>query len=190
MSPHMKYLGIMLDGEMKFNAHFKYALEKMDRVERALFRLMPNLRGPKEGRRRLYANVLASVALYGAPIWCDTLLKSRMSLRRFRASQRSMAKRVCSAYRTISYTAATLLARTPPLELLAIERKNVYRRILEAGGRIAILPEELNRIRLEGKRETATEWERQLRDDRAPGKRTLKLFFRISANGCPGGGVE
>lgn len=44
-----------------------------------------------------------------------------------------MAIRVCSAYRTTSYAAATLLARTAPLDLLAVERKNTYFRIREAG---------------------------------------------------------
>lgn len=146
MPPSMKYLGIMLDSRMNFSAHFKYAQEKMNKVTRALCRLMLNLGGPMEYKRRLYANVLASVALYGAPIWCDALLKSEANKRLFRASQRTMTRRVCLAYRTVSHVAATLLARTPPLDLLAMERRDMYIKICEAGGREMISSEEKNRI--------------------------------------------
>lgn len=64
----VKYLGIYVDNEWKFNAHFRYMKEKVGWVIRALNRLMPNLRGLDEQRRRLYVNVVFSVLLYGAPV--------------------------------------------------------------------------------------------------------------------------
>lgn len=106
MSPSMKYLGILLDSRLNFCAHFKYVQDKVSLVNRALFRLMPNLRGPSDCRRRLYSNVLTSIVMYGAPIWCDALLESKVSMRKLQGCQRSMAIRVCSAYRT------TLLPRS------------------------------------------------------------------------------
>lgn len=118
MSPHFKYLGLLIDSRLTFRAHFEYVREKVTKVTRAFSGLMPNLRGPHDGRRRrLYANVLASIALYGASIWCDALFASPPARRVFRGLQRSIAIRVCSAYRTIAFDAVTLLARVPSLEL-------------------------------------------------------------------------
>lgn len=60
---------------------------------------MPNLRGPSEKKRRLYASVVESVALYGAPVWAEALLESREAIRIMRGIQRPVVNRVCSAYR-------------------------------------------------------------------------------------------
>lgn len=43
----------------------------------SMSRLMPNLRGFAERKRKLYANVVLSVALYGTPIWADALVASK-----------------------------------------------------------------------------------------------------------------
>lgn len=131
-SPFMKYLGVMLDSRLNFREHFSYVAVKAQKVSRALGRLMPNLRGPDEKKRRLYSNVLNSVILYAAPVWCGSLTTSPNNRRTIRQVQRTVALRVCSAYRTVSYDAATLLARTIPLELLAAERLRVYTRVMEA----------------------------------------------------------
>jgi len=120
-SPHMRYLGVIVDSKLNFKAHFDYIGDKMDKVTRALSRLMPNLRGPHEVKRRLYVNILTSVILY-TPIWTDTLAVSMSSRRKFRQWQRAIAIRVCSAYRSVSFDAATLLAQLIPLELLAAKR--------------------------------------------------------------------
>lgn len=72
----MKYLGIMLDSRLNFREHFKY-VTKTTKVVRALSRLMPNLRGPGEHKRRLYANVVMSILTYGAPVWSDALGTSK-----------------------------------------------------------------------------------------------------------------
>lgn len=45
--------------------------------------------------------------------------------------QRTVAQRVISAYRTVSSNAALLLARLPPIKLLATSRKQTYERIKE-----------------------------------------------------------
>ncbi|XP_067208489.1 uncharacterized protein [Linepithema humile] len=63
----MKYLGLTLDGFWGFEQHFAGITPKADRMAAALGRLLPNLGGPNNGVRRLYANVVQSVLLYGAP---------------------------------------------------------------------------------------------------------------------------
>lgn len=64
----LKYLGVILDTRMDFKEHFKYVQEKAEKVKRALCKLMPNIRGPHESKKRLYAHVVQSVVMYGAPI--------------------------------------------------------------------------------------------------------------------------
>lgn len=64
---------------------------------------------------------------YGAPAWSDAFVKKKQPpLRRL---QRSMAIRVIAAYRSVSFDAATLMARIPPLFLVAAMRKRVFLRI-------------------------------------------------------------
>ncbi|KMQ92250.1 reverse transcriptase [Lasius niger] len=66
--PSIKYLGVMIDVSWTFSDHFRYVIDKTERVVRALNKLMPNLRGPDERRRRLYLNVVMSVVLYAERI--------------------------------------------------------------------------------------------------------------------------
>lgn len=60
-----------------------------------------------------------------------------------------MAIRVCSAYKTVSLDAATLLARTPPFDLLAAERKAIFDRCLDARIKDFLDVETTRRIRSE-----------------------------------------
>ncbi|KMQ90570.1 reverse transcriptase [Lasius niger] len=128
LSASIKYLGIYIDTKWLFSDHFRYIEDKADRVIKALNRLMPNLRGPDERRRRLFANAILSIILYGAPVWADELNRSQLltSLNRL---ERSVAQRVISAYRTVSVNAAFLLARMPPLQFLAPMRKRTYEQV-------------------------------------------------------------
>jgi len=100
----MKYLDVMLDSRWSFKSHFQYVENKIAKVTKALSRLMPNLRGPGEKKRRLYAGVLTSVSMYAAPVWCEALARSPDKIRRsWRKNQRSIAISVIAAYRTVSY---------------------------------------------------------------------------------------
>ncbi|RLU22289.1 hypothetical protein DMN91_004567 [Ooceraea biroi] len=119
----------MLDSRLTFLAHFGYVRERASKVSRALGRLMPNLCGPTEHKRRLYANVVASSVLYGAPIWSAALDVTRKGKQILRDIQRGIAQRVCSAYQTVSLDAALLLARSPPYVLVASMRRSIQERI-------------------------------------------------------------
>ncbi|KMQ86127.1 reverse transcriptase [Lasius niger] len=128
LSPSIKYLGIFIDSKWSFSDHFRYVEDKAGRVIRVLNRLMPNLRGPDERQRRLYANAIMSVILYGAPVWASELNRSQL-LTSLNSLKRFVAQRVISAYRTISGNAAFLLARMPPLRFLAPARKKIYEQV-------------------------------------------------------------
>ena len=64
----VKYLGLTLDSRWTFRDHFRLLLSKTWGMAMALARLTANIGGPGERRRRLYATVVMSVVLYGAPI--------------------------------------------------------------------------------------------------------------------------
>lgn len=127
----LKYLGVFFDGHTTFKAHFEAVERRAAGVVRALGRLMPNLRGPGEAKRRLYANCVHSVILYAAPVWSDSFGLRAAYRKSLCSLQRIVALRVARAYRTVSFVASTLLARIPPLSLLASKRRRVYERVRE-----------------------------------------------------------
>lgn len=114
----IKYLGVLFDWHVTFKPHLDMIADKAEGVMRALGRLMPNMRGPGEHKRRLYMTTILSVVLYASPVWAESFGLRAAYRRRLAALQRLLALRVVRGYRTISFVAATLLARTPPLTLL------------------------------------------------------------------------
>ena len=88
-------------------------------------RIMPNLGGPKQSKRKLYASVVNSILLYGNPIWADCLKKkwNRLSLAR---AQRWSALKVASAYSAVSGSAVLVIAGRSPIDLLVEERRDLY----------------------------------------------------------------
>ncbi|PZC75622.1 hypothetical protein B5X24_HaOG205898 [Helicoverpa armigera] len=125
VQPQMKYLGIVLDSRWRFRAHFSGLSTRLMRTAGALSWLLPNIGRPGDQCRRLYAGILKSMALYGAPIWADSL-SSRVNAAAIRRPQRAIAQRVARAYRTVSFAAACVLAGTPPWELEAWVLARVY----------------------------------------------------------------
>ncbi|XP_018576382.1 uncharacterized protein LOC108914939 [Anoplophora glabripennis] len=90
-----------------------------------LSRLMPNVGGPSSCKRRLLALVAHSIIFYAAPVWAGVL-----RIKRYRdmliSAQRMSLIRVISAYRTISASAAQVIAGVPPIHLLVEERAKMY----------------------------------------------------------------
>lgn len=93
-------------------------------MARALHGLMPNLRGPA---RLLYAGVVQSIMLYAIPAWCSIFNTSKGYWRKLIAIQRRTAIRVIAGYRTMSVTAAGILAGVPPIDLLAEGHAQAYK---------------------------------------------------------------
>lgn len=106
----IKYLGVMLDSTWNFKNHFLYIENKASRVIRSLWRIMSNIRGPGETKRRLYTHVIHSVLLYAAPVWSEKLAASKTQQIPFKRLQKSIALRVIRSFKTLSYEAATHLA--------------------------------------------------------------------------------
>lgn len=130
---HIKYLGLILDRKWDFREHFTRLTPRIVGTASALGRLLPNIGGPKTTCRRLFAGVVRSMALYGAPIWANRLSENNKSL--LRRPQRLIALRIIRAYNTVSHAASCLLACTPPWELDAVIHAERHQRKMEARAR-------------------------------------------------------
>lgn len=170
----MKYLGVIVDGSWKFREHFGYIEAKLGKVSRALNRIMPNVRGPCERKRRLYATVMTSVMTYAAPVWAETLSSSPYKVwKPLRRLQRTIAIRVIAAYRTVSFEAATLLSRMPPWLLEVSLRNRVYLGIMELKRLGTLGPQEINNIKKEESALLIRQWELLLNRPGAWGQKTI-----------------
>lgn len=159
MRPTIKYLGIVLDTKWNFKEHFRSLLPRVERTIAALGRIMPNLRGPGERRRRLYAEVIHSIIMYGAPIWIDAVERDRRIRAELRKVQRRIALRVISAYRTVSYEAATILARIIPADILMRKHSRVFERTAEGRGNVGLVTARARAaLRKEEKDRAINEW--------------------------------
>ncbi|KAF0757505.1 Uncharacterized protein FWK35_00017152 [Aphis craccivora] len=124
----IRYLGVRLDTRMTFVSHVRNAADKAIKSATALSRLMPNLGGSGQWRRRLLASVVESQLLYAAPVWGDRVRASARTVALLVRAQRLIALRVIRAYKTVSDEAALLLAGMPPVDLLALERGRLRKR--------------------------------------------------------------
>lgn len=133
-SNHLKYLGVWLDSKLNFGVHATKTAEKAGKAATAIGRLMANTYGPRASKRRLMCSVVHSILLYAAPVW-ESMMKVGRTRGKMTRIQRCAAIRVCSAYRTISYEAALVVAGIPPLDLMAKERLEVYEGVAKAEAR-------------------------------------------------------
>lgn len=124
----IRYLGVTLDARLSFKEHLLNAGAKATKIARALAGIMPNIGGPKQSRRALLLSVVNSVILYGAPIWADALGKNSSYGAACRRASRIASLRVACAYRSVSDIALSVIIGVPPVDLLAIERANTYRK--------------------------------------------------------------
>jgi hypothetical protein len=161
LSKSMRYLGLVLDSKWSFAEHFRHLCPKLLGTASALSRFLPNTGGSNLLSRRLYTGVVRSMALYGSPVWADTLTPQNKIL--LRRAQRVMAVRVIRGYRTVSYEAACALAGTPPWNLNAQALADNYRRaaaVRNEGARPS--PEMVQRWRERAQRTTVKQWWQRL----------------------------
>lgn len=130
-----------------------------------LGRLMANKKGTSEKKRRLYSNVINSIVLYGAPIWAEEAGNTPKIVQSIRSVQRRASLRVIRAYKTISMEIALVMARNPPVELLAAKMKAIYEREKTRAGRNAVLTERgINLIRRQEQEKIIGRWKDRIKD--------------------------
>ncbi|XP_018358985.1 PREDICTED: uncharacterized protein LOC108758488 [Trachymyrmex cornetzi] len=155
----MKYLGLTLDSRWSFTAHFTDLAPRLEGSALTLSRLLPNLGGPNDRTRKLYINVIKSIALYGAPIWAYQVRTNRRAIQILRRSQRRITGRLIRAYKTTSHAVNSVLAGVPSLELEAIQYKEVYERVTNLRGRdTPVQKNELDTIRETSRRKMVRNW--------------------------------
>lgn len=120
-----KYLGVVFDQGMRMSAHIKSVADKAEKVATNLSRIMPNVRGPQNSKRKMLAAVVYSKLFYGVPVWWETTKIKKYRLR-LEKVQRKIMLRLCRAYRTVSTPALQVISGSLPIELMAEERAQIY----------------------------------------------------------------
>lgn len=158
-SDSLRYLGVIIHRTQKHSMHVRKAAEKARGVATALARLMPNVGGPRQARRRLLGRVPEATMLYAAPAWASAM-KYANSRETVNAAQRDATRREICAYKTISAEAAAAIAGTPPAHLLITERARLWKRRLASLGRpdARILQRSAKE---EEREETVRQWQRE-----------------------------
>lgn len=90
---------------------------------------------------------------------------------------RVMALRVISAYRTVSRVAAELLARMPPIDLLARVHAETYWEIARI--KVPISKETTMQMLKHNKNLMMKKWKKKLRDPKAPGSRVTEAILPV-----------
>lgn len=121
----ISYLGVQLDTRLSFGQHVARAAEGARKAAAALSRLMPNVGGQRQSKRKLLMSVVSSRLLYGAQVWVDSVQQVQRYKQTLLQAQRCAALRVARCYRTVSDLAALVLAGMPPAFLEAAGRKQV-----------------------------------------------------------------
>lgn len=159
----LKYLGLVLDGLWSYESHFDTVALRAKTRATTLCRLLPNIGGPDDKTRRLYAGTVRSVALYGAPIWAKALSVSKRGKNAMTSALHPMTLRIARAYRTVSRGAAQILAGSPPLFLIAKEHERTFvmiRRRQQRG--IGTTDAIRSRIRIQSRQRTIVDWQEDL----------------------------
>lgn len=100
----VKYLGVFWDGNLTFNHHLQESCKKASKVTNEIARLMPNLGGPGQAKRKLLCSVTHSILLYGAQVW-QHALKVKKYRKMAEQTQRKCGLRIGRAYRTVGVEA-------------------------------------------------------------------------------------
>lgn len=171
--PSLRYLGVQIDARLRFNEHLKIVSARAGAVYNSLAKLMPNIGGPHQARRKLLSTVVSSTMLYAAPIWSGATAVTSYR-RQMSSAYRRIALRVARAFRTVSYDAVCVIADMMPIHLRAEELNLMYRR-----GRKRPVPERRT-ISVEVKLETRERWQR-LWNASCKGRWTHRLIPDVTA---------
>jgi len=122
----LKYLGVQLSRKLGFKIHIETAAKKAGATAESLRKILPNVGGARQWKRKVVAMAVQSQLLYAAPVWADAL-EFESNVKTLVRPQRRMALRVAMAYRTVSTNAILVVAGMVPAHLKAQEQQFKFR---------------------------------------------------------------
>ena len=170
---------MQLDQRLSFGEHLQIAIAKAIQCGAALNRLMPNIGGHREAKRRLMASMINSKLLFSAPVWTGALNNYAIQKKLFSA-QRGVVLRIISAYRTVSRSAVLVLASVPT-DLLAEERKETFSlgKELTCLTNLQGIARAKEAIRKDGRRRLVEKWQTRWHSDQS-GRCTHRLIPELA----------
>ena len=118
----MKYLGVILDDELSWDAHISYIIDKASRYLPLMHSICRNTFGYSAWARRvMYSGTVLMLLKYCSSVFYQRLFTcdNKLKLRRLR---RQVAINTALLYRSVSADAAGVIAGYPPFELLVAAR--------------------------------------------------------------------
>jgi len=111
----MKYLGIILDHEFRFNERIKYTAERCGKVIHSLSRATKMTWGIKHAAMAtIYKGAILPLRTYGAPVWIEAM-NHEHNRRKYIWVQRLINISMAKAYHTRSSEALCMLTATTPI---------------------------------------------------------------------------
>jgi hypothetical protein len=111
----MKYLGIILDHEFRFNEHIKYTAERCGKLMQSLSSAAKMTWGIKHAAMdTIYKGAILPLLTYGAPVWIEAM-NHKYNRRKYIRVQHLINISMAKAYRTTSSEALCMLTATPPI---------------------------------------------------------------------------
>ncbi|KAI8126689.1 putative 115 kDa protein in type-1 retrotransposable element R1DM [Lucilia cuprina] len=175
-SQNLRYLGLQLDSKLSFSVHLQLIRDKALQTANTLARIMPNIHGPKDSTRKLINSVILSQMLYAAPIFSSAIMR-KCSTNQLLRPQRLSAIRIISAYRTVSTSAALVLSGIPPIDLLILEREEIWYGLnTNPDGEYSI--QHIKLVKEDARNNLMTKWQERWQSDET-GRWTHKLIPNI-----------
>ncbi|EFA13619.2 Putative 115 kDa protein in type-1 retrotransposable element R1DM-like Protein [Tribolium castaneum] len=163
-SKTLKYLGIIIDERLTFGSHVETAILKAEKNISTLTRILPNIGGPRDSKRKVLCSAVQNIVLYGAPVW-EKALETKKQYTAIHKLQRKMLLRVASAFKTVSGLALQTVTGILPIDIMVQERSYMNQHRLEDKKQTEISARERSLKQWENRwmRETnKTQWTKRL----------------------------
>ena len=189
MVPQLRYLGVTLDPHLSYGPHVTKIAEKANKLSAALERILPNISGPSQMKRKVYAGVVTSILTYAITVWKGALRIQKYK-RMLERVQRKISIKILRAYRTIRHSTALAVAGVIPIKELAQERTQTWRKNKKFKEEERVRT--LSRWENEWRRSNGGEWTKSLITDltgwiqRSHGEVNYQITQILTGHGCFG----
>jgi hypothetical protein len=129
-----KYLGVMVDPKLNFQANAAYTLKKAGRTTMGLRRMVWRNWGQETALalRAIYRGAILPILSYASRVWIDRLHTTKVH-RKYQAAYGQVARLVTQSYASVSTEAAGVLAGLLPVDL-ELEKQNCVRELRKGRG--------------------------------------------------------